>query len=166
MKRLTLIRHGKSSWDDESIADMDRPLNERGLANAPEMGKRLALQGFQPELLLCSPARRTLDTAHLLARETGFPPDHIEVINRLYLASVAELLAIVRLLDDHVDDVWLVGHNPDLLDFANQLTDQPIEKLPTCGVFSAEFDTGTWRKLAMGTGRRVLYDTPKQHQPA
>ncbi|NIV19825.1 MAG: histidine phosphatase family protein, partial [Gammaproteobacteria bacterium] len=70
-KTLYLVRHAKSSWDDPSLADRDRPLNKRGKRNAPDMGQRLAAQGFKPQLIISSPANRARTTAGVIAGELG-----------------------------------------------------------------------------------------------
>lgn len=162
MKRLTLIRHGKSSWDDATLADFDRPLNTRGLRDAPLMGERLALEGLTPELILTSPACRTFDTAQLMAHKVSYPAEQIHTEKHLYLGSVADITAVLHLQDNHVDHIWLVGHNPDLMDFINHFADRPIPKLPTAGVCSLTFDENSWQRLFPGRGRRTFYDTPKR----
>ncbi|MDX1587981.1 MAG: histidine phosphatase family protein [Oleiphilaceae bacterium] len=163
MKQLTLIRHGKSSWDDPSLSDVDRPLNTRGLRESPLMGERLVQKGLLPERILCSPACRTLDTARLMAHKVDFPADEIREEKHLYLGSVADITAVLHLQDDHVDRIWLVGHNPDLMDFINRFADRPIPKLPTAGVCTLRFNEGCWHRcLAPGKGQRIYYDTPKR----
>ncbi|TVP57544.1 MAG: histidine phosphatase family protein [Halomonadaceae bacterium] len=162
MKQLTLIRHGKSSWDDPTLGDIDRPLGPRGLNEAPLMGQRLAAGGLLPDLILCSPACRTLDTARLMAHKVGYSPDRIRIEKHLYLASMADMIAVLHLQDDHLDHLWLVGHNPDLLDLANHFAQQPIPKLPTAAVCTLGFNVGCWHRLAAGQGQRQFYDSPKR----
>ena len=92
MKRLTLIRHAKSSWDDASLPDFDRPLNERGLRDAPKIGVHLAQNSITlPDKIISSPALRGISTACLIAKEIGYPEDTIELEPRLYEASLHQL---------------------------------------------------------------------------
>ena len=111
-KRITLLRHAKSSWKDASLADRDRPLNRRGNKTAPDMGKRLAELGVRPSLLLTSPAKRARETARLIARELNYPLEFIQSESDLYLATPETILQIVARQDNGFNDVMLFGHNP------------------------------------------------------
>ena len=161
MKTLALIRHGKSSWDDPALADIDRPLNPRGMRNAPDMGRRLAERGQKPDLFLTSPARRARDTAGIIAREVDYPESALHIINELYLADTGTLLRVVQELDDACDEAWIVGHNPDLTDFANGLGDFQTNNMPTGAVCRFAFDVSRWGELMPGMGTLREYDTPK-----
>ena len=86
-KRLTLVRHAKSSWDDASAADHDRTLNGRGERDAPMMGQRLLERGARPSLILTSTAKRARKTARLIAKQLGYPIEFIQGESELYLAS-------------------------------------------------------------------------------
>ena len=96
MKKLVLIRHAKSSWKNPGLRDFDRPLNKRGKADAPEMGRRLALRSLMPDRLLSSPAKRAIRTAEIIAGAIGFPAGRISRMDRLYGAGVAELIGILQ----------------------------------------------------------------------
>ena len=85
--RLTLLRHAKSSWEDDRLDDSDRPLNERGERDAPLMGRRLRARGARPTLILTSPAVRARRTAQIVAREIGYPAEFLQREEELYLAS-------------------------------------------------------------------------------
>ena len=122
MKRLYLVRHGKSSWKDPDLPDMERPLNKRGKRDAPRMGKRLNTRGIEVDGILSSPAKRALRTARLIAREIGFPVKTIVVDEAVYTGDVSELLEVVRDMDASLDKVMLFGHNPALTMLANYLT--------------------------------------------
>ena len=99
MKTLFLVRHAKSSRDDLSLSDRDRPLDDRGKQDAPMMGKRLAKRDVKPDLLVSSPALRALTTAQLIAGELGYKRKDIVVDDRLYASSPDDLLAVIRALD-------------------------------------------------------------------
>ncbi|MFO7788516.1 MAG: histidine phosphatase family protein [Halospina sp.] len=159
---LTLIRHAKSGWDDPSLSDFDRPLNERGERDAPEMARRMAARGEYPDHFIASSARRARETALVLAQGTGFPEADIHFERSLYLADTQRLLGTIRNLPDRAREVWLVGHNPDLTDLANLLAGPHTDNLPTCAVFRMAFDGGSWRDVSPGTARLLVYDTPKK----
>ncbi|MFM7274917.1 MAG: SixA phosphatase family protein, partial [Gammaproteobacteria bacterium] len=95
MKRLILCRHAKSSWADPGMADIDRPLNDRGKRDAPEMGRRLRERGVAPDLVVSSGARRARATARRIAAELGIDGDAVTIVERLYEASVATWLAVI-----------------------------------------------------------------------
>ena len=162
MKRLTLVRHAKSSWKDPELSDFDRPLNKRGKHDAPLTGKRLAARGLRPEFIVSSPARRARRTAKLIARELELPDDRLILETEIYDAEAEVLLKVVRALDERWEHVLLVGHNPGLTELGNLLADCGIENIPTCGVLCLDFDTGDWKSLGPRSGTLVFYDTPKK----
>jgi phosphohistidine phosphatase len=162
MKRLTLIRHAKSSWKNSGLADVDRPLNSRGKRDAPRMGAYLARQGIQPDIILASPARRARKTAKLLAGEIPGAAGRILADPALYEAGAAVILERVRALDESWQHVMLIGHNPGLTDFANLLTAIGIDNLPTCAVLVADLDIDFWCETSPGCGRAALYVVPKE----
>jgi phosphohistidine phosphatase len=162
MKRLTLVRHAKSSWKETGLTDHDRPLNKRGKHDAPMMGERLRDQGVSPDLLLSSTAKRARKTAEVIAAAIGYPPEAIAYDERLYLGSVDELLEAIRDLDDDKEHVMLFGHNPGFTALANRVGDATLENLPTCGVYSVELAIDRWKDVGEPTGRLWLYDFPKR----
>src|SRR5450631_3680242 len=114
MKTLILVRHAKSSWEDAALPDKERPLNERGKRDAPDMGKRLAKRDVKPELILSSPARRAFATAKIIAKSLGYKLKNIVVDDRLYPGAADEILNSIHRLDKQLDRVMIVGHNPAL----------------------------------------------------
>ena len=164
MKRLYLIRHAKSSWDDPDLADYERPLNKRGKEEAPMMGKRLKKSKVQPDLILSSPAKRALKTAKIIAKELDFPKKRIVTDEAIYEAGVPALLSVIRNIDDAFQQVLFCGHNPGLTDLAQSLTNVQIDNIPTCGVFCLDFDLPSWKEVADGKGIFVFFDYPKRHE--
>jgi phosphohistidine phosphatase len=162
MKRLTLVRHAKSSWEDPELADFDRPLSKRGKQDAPLMGKRLAGRDLRPELIVSSPARRARKTAKLIARELDLREERLILEAKIYEAEPAVLLEVVRGLDDRLEHVLLVGHNPGLTELGNLLADCGIENIPTCGALCLDFDADDWKSLGPKFGTLVFYDYPKK----
>ncbi|MCO6412673.1 MAG: histidine phosphatase family protein [Thiogranum sp.] len=164
MLQLTLIRHAKSSWNEPNLSDFDRPLNRRGLDNAPMMGRVIKHKGLAFDRMVSSPAQRAITTARLIAAETGYPENAIAIREDLYDASVDTLLECVQSLDAHEPRTALVGHNPGMTQLYNALTGETLDNLPTCAVAVIEFDVEDWRAVHPGLGRSVLLEYPKKHQ--
>lgn len=162
MKRLALVRHAKSSWKYQELTDYERPLNKRGLRDAPEMGRRLAERGFSADLLLSSPAQRALVTARHVAAAISYPLDRIVEEPDFYLASPDTLIARVQSVDtEQTETVMLFGHNPTFTFLANSLGDLSVDNLPTCGIAVFCFDLDHWSELDYGTGQLEFFDYPK-----
>lgn len=164
MKRLTLIRHAKSSWDSPALDDFDRPLNKRGERNAPDMGKRLAKREFLPDLIITSPAKRAYTTARIVAREIGYSRNRIQPDERIYMADPTALTKLVRETPEEVDHVALFGHNPGFTQLTNRLGDVRIDNVPTCGVVCLEFDIDSWRAFPGDGGTLLDFDFPKSQR--
>lgn len=161
-KTLILMRHAKSSWDNPTLDDKDRPLNKRGKRDAPEMGKRLAGDGFTPEVVISSPARRALKTAQSAALELGFEKSDVVIEDNLYSWDSNSALEAIWGLDDKLASVMIVIHNPAITDLVNELTGSDIENIPTSGVAVIGFDAEKWSKVQAGTGELVEFDYPKK----
>lgn len=168
MKKLYLIRHAKSSWDNLAIDDFQRPLNGRGIKDAPRMGKRLKERSLTADLVLSSPAKRALDTCLIITKILGFSKEKINTDKRLYHASEEELLRIIRELKDHPNDeeenVLLFGHNPGLTNFANQLLNEHIQNIPTTGIVAASLSIKKWQEVDWGCGKLLFFDFPKSNE--
>ena len=162
LRSLTLIRHAKSSWDHPELQDFDRPLNRRGLKNAPMMGQRLAAANYRADMIISSPARRAITTAESIAAEIGFDPDHIVQNPLVYGASPGALTEVVTGIDDRFRHVALVGHNPGITLLCNILGDSRIDNLPTCGIARMEFDAHNWEDVSGQDGHLVEFDYPKK----
>jgi phosphohistidine phosphatase len=161
MKTLFLVRHAKSSRDDPSLPDRDRPLDDRGRQDAPKMGKRLAKRDVKTDVLLSSPALRALTTAQLIAEEIGYKRKDIVVDDRLYASSADDLLAVIRALDKKLNRVMLFGHNPEVTDLAHWLSSEIID-MPTSAVAEFDFDTKAWSDIGEVKPAKVIFDYPKR----
>jgi phosphohistidine phosphatase len=159
-KTLYLMRHAKSSWADMSLGDFDRPLNQRGQRDAPEMGRRLKNRGVKPDIILCSPAQRARQTAGLLIRELEGDMDDIQFDERIYEASLDTLLNLIRSLPEGCTSVMVIGHNPSMGWLANQLSGFQIEKMPTCAVAAFELASFSWRDMGAENARLLDFDYP------
>jgi phosphohistidine phosphatase len=163
VKTLILVRHAKSSWKHPNLPDRLRPLNKRGQRDAPMMGERLAKREVALDLIASSPATRAMATAETIARKISYPEEDIRADERLYGASAFELLEIIQELDDHLDRVMLVGHNPGLTGLVNDLGCD-IDNAPTCGVVELAFDIDSWAHISETDPSCVDFDYPKNPQ--
>lgn len=161
MKTLILIRHAKSSWDQIGIDDFDRPLNERGKKDAPEMAKRLKDKGMELDHLISSPAKRARKTARYFAEEFGFKKDEISLIDELYGASRSEFLKVVSEIDDRKNTVALFSHNPGITEFASSLTNIRVDDMPTCAMFALQVETANWKNFSGAAKKFLFFDYPK-----
>ncbi len=167
MKKLTLLRHAKSSWDDTRLADHDRPLARRGLRDAPRMGERLAKRGLKPDLMLTSSATRARETAELVQAQLNNAPIALRIEPRIYLARPGELLAVIASVEDAVGSLVVIGHNPGFTQLANMLLpDLELLNMPTAGVVCIECDIPSWGEIDAGSRRLEFYDFPKNPEPA
>ncbi len=162
MKTLSLLRHAKSSWSDPSLSDNERPLNKRGQRDAPVMGERIAESSIRPSLILSSPAVRAWTTARIIANEISYPREFLQREDRLYLASVSEIVAVLSAQDLGFNSIMIVGHNPGLTEFANLLVPGITDNVPTCGIVAVDADTDTWDFTETPDCELTLYDYPKR----
>ena len=144
MKTLILVRHGSAEAYNSVPQDIDRELVEIGRLQSGEMGKRLSCRKLIPDLISCSPAIRAGSTAELLAEELGYLVENIMMDRRLYGMGVVKMAKLIFDLDDGLDTVMLVGHNPEMEELANQIAPGLIKQLPTCGCVIINFDVEMW----------------------
>jgi len=156
MKTLYVLRHAKSSWDNAELADFDRPLNDRGESTAPFMGELMAANGFEPEVIVSSPAARARRTAQL-AKEGANMPAEIVYDNRIYEASSRTLQAVAASIDDRFESAMLVGHNPGMEGLVRLLTGRS-EEMPTAALAVIDLDIERWAEIDSGLGhlRRLI----------
>ncbi|WP_207491715.1 SixA phosphatase family protein [Aridibaculum aurantiacum] len=160
MKKLLLIRHAKSSWDFYN-EDFDRPLNDRGHKNAPEMAKRLLKQDIKIDAFVSSPAVRALSTAEYFAKAYDVKSKHIITIPSLYHAAPEIFYSVIEELDDELKTVAIFSHNPGITEFANEQTNTRIDNLPTCGIFAIKADIKHWTEFRNGDKDLWFFDYPK-----
>ncbi len=161
MKHLWLIRHAKSSWSHTDLADHDRPLGERGLRDAPRMGRLLKDRGLLPDALVSSTAVRALSTARLIAHELNYPLTDIHLDARIYEATESRLLVVVRELDPAWEQVCMFGHNPGFTYLSNEFKGEYIDNVPTCGIVHIQMDVKSWKEVAPGSGTIRHFFYPK-----
>jgi phosphohistidine phosphatase len=165
MKNLFLIRHAKSSWDDSTLDDHERPLNQRGKDNAPIMAKRLQKLRVKPDMLFSSTALRAASTAQVFAKHLDFPQPKISFDPNLYLASAGMLQDYVSKIENSLNSVLIFGHNPGLTLLVAQVWGLPINNIPTCGIVSLKFGSSTWEGASSQLPSGATFDFPKNSAP-
>lgn len=173
MKTLTLLRHAKSGWDDPVARDFDRPLNKRGEKAANVIGNWMRRQKMTFDHVVASPAVRVIDTIDQIENsygELGEPKWE----RRIYLASSASLMDVLRETDDAFGSVLMIGHNPGLEDLILELVrerqDDPLralvyEKYPTAAVAEITLDIASWANIEKNKGTLTRYIRPRDLDP-
>ncbi|MFF8729303.1 SixA phosphatase family protein [Streptomyces sp. NPDC015171] len=164
-RRVVLMRHSKADWSDQD--DHERPLSERGLRDAPVTGRWIAGSGVVPDLALCSTAVRCRDTWKLVQPELSQRPRTVHD-ERLYEASLGELIAVLNEVPDDVSDLVVVGHNPGMHALADALAGEVDGDLlarmnrsgfPTSAIAVLTF-SGSWKAVEHGSGHLVAFWSP------
>lgn len=158
MKNLLLIRHAKSSWP-LNLPDFDRPLDERGNADAEKMAKFLMINHYNIDCFLSSPSKRTTETLFYFTKQ--FPSAAIEYIKELYHPQSQTLLDIVLRGDDRFSSIAIVSHNNGISDFASDLVPQYLH-FPTCGIADIEIDCQYWSQLEIAPKKLKSFLIPKE----
>ncbi|MCR6722202.1 MAG: histidine phosphatase family protein [Chitinophagaceae bacterium] len=161
MKSLLLIRHAKSSWENFSVPDFDRPLNDRGKRDAPMMAERLKLKNVVADKVLVSTAKRARKTAEHFIEAWNTKESAIEFRDELYLASPSAFKKVLSKLPDTDNCVAVFSHNHGLTEFANDLTDVAIDNIPTCGIFAIHIKSDKWSDFAEAEKEFWFFDAPK-----
>ncbi len=161
MKQLLLIRHAKSSWDDPSQNDFDRPLNKRGNKDAPLMAEHLLDKKIRIDAFLSSPAERALSTCIYFAKAFDVKKKEIIQVPELYNAQVENFYKVISEFENSFDTIALFSHNPGITEFVNELTTVHIDDMPTCSIFAVKADIKKWEEFTEGEKLFWFYDYPK-----
>ncbi len=163
MRTLYLIRHAKSSWGNPGLRDHDRPLNDRGLHDAPKMAQLLVKQGIMPDLIISSPAKRAITTAIIFAEAFKLDPGGVKREPEIYEAFPQDIHLIISQLPDSATTVLLFGHNPTFTEVANRYIENDfIENLPTCGIVKISSTADSWRAFYEGNSTITACYFPKE----
>jgi phosphohistidine phosphatase len=157
MKNLLLIRHAKATHESGYV-DFDRPLKQSGMQDALFMANVLKRQASIPEIIVTSPALRTLITAQIFAEHLHLPAADTDT--RIYDASEHTLVNVINNLPNEYNFIGLVGHNPGISQLLHYLTGQ-IRDVPTCAIALISFDNDDWRSISTEDGHLTFYDSPK-----
>ncbi len=163
MKSVILIRHVKSDHSN-MLADIDRPIRNDRKEDAKEVAKDIKKRGDSPQHLICSPAKRTLQTASLLAHSWDYPEKKIAIAESLYECTANDILNLIKNTDEKFDTIAIVCHNPAITDFVNQYSDARIDNVPTTGAVKVDFGKGKWKEIK--TGKLNWFLSPKQLKAA
>ena len=162
MKTLLIIRHAKSSWDIGSLNDFERPLNDRGKKDAPEMAQRLLNRKINIDAFISSPAKRAKKTAELFCTVYNKKEEDIIFISALYHANTDAFYETIKNTDDRFNTIAVFSHNPGITSFVNELASSvKIDNMPTCGIFVVKVDVDKWKDFASATKEFLFFDYPK-----
>ena len=153
-RTMYVLRHTKSSWDNDALSDYDRPLAPRGLRHGKRLARHFANEHVRPDVVLCSSARRAQETLAQIAHSLGTPS--VRMLDELYGADVADVLGFVRDLDDTFTSVLVIGHNPCIAELA-----QASEKIPTGALATLRWDAESWEDVRPGEAEVVSIVSPK-----
>ena len=162
MKRLIIVRHAKSSWEYPELTDYDRPLNKRGLRNAPQMAKYLHDIIANPGVFYSSPAKRALETAKIFAREYKVSEEKIIESDHLYLPGMDDFSAFFDKVEDKIEAIILFSHNPGLINLVDRLTGESFDNIPTCGIAMVSLEVEKWSNAIDVGGVLDGYHYPKE----
>jgi phosphohistidine phosphatase len=156
MKKLILVRHGKSSWE-EDLPDHDRPLKKRGFKDAQLVINAFKLYYQKPVKMISSSANRALTTAKLFKEGLAVPDEDFRVLKDLYTFDISELLEIIKQQDNQIDKFMFFGHNPAMTQLVNFLGDDQLDNLPTTGLVVIDFETEKWSEIKNGKTLMTLF---------
>lgn len=166
MRRLWLLRHAKSSWEDAGLDDHDRPLAARGRDAAARQARFLAREGIRPSLVVCSSALRARETLAIVLPSLGTDLT-VRIDPAGYTFDADRLLALVRGLPDQHPEVMVIGHNPAFEELATVLAREGDglealrEKYPTAGLAGLVFEAGRWSDVGPAGGRLETFVVPR-----
>lgn len=164
MKTIYIVRHAKSSWEHEGIADIDRPLKKRGITDSHMLSKLLNKKISKPEIFLSSSANRALHTAMIFAANFNFPLSNLVIKKSLYSFSDGYLVKSIMALDDALDSAIIFSHDHGINTFVNKYGNKLIPHVPTAGVIGIQFDTKHWKSIKPKHGKTVLVEFPKHYR--
>jgi len=163
-KVLHVVRHAKSSWDNDGIADIDRTLKPKGIRNAYETARKLKLINHIPDVIVSSPADRALHTAIIFARVFQFPLKDLQINDVLYEFSKDHILEFVKDFDNTKHSLMIFGHNPDMTNLVNYFIKKSVNEIPTSGVTTLQFSCNTWKDIAPENMDKHLFYFPSKEE--
>ena len=161
MKTLLILRHGKSSWKYVDLADHDRPLKGRGKDDAEKIAKLIEDKDLIPQHIISSTAKRAQKTADLVANACDYNAE-IEKDHDLYLAGAEDIAQVLSSVDDRINRLMIVGHNPGLEETLSELTES-FHSLPTCALAHVDLPITSWEDISLdGSAKLVNLWVPRQ----
>ena len=156
MKKLTLIRHAKSSWT-HNLEDHKRPLKKRGIKDANLISNCLRPKFLQPDFVFSSDAERAKQTAQIFVKNLEIDSAIFQLKNELYDFSGYQLINVIKSCDNSISNLLLFGHNHAITAFVNTYGSKNIDNVPTCGLVSIDFNIDKWDDLKQGTTIKTLF---------
>jgi phosphohistidine phosphatase len=163
MKTIYLIRHAKSSWSEIGMSDFDRPLNKKGKKDLPYMANRLKEFGIKPDLILSSPAKRAKRTTKEIAQTIGYNEEDIVYKESLYDSCYTNYRYLLDSIDDKIDSIFIIAHNPTLTDVGEKLSGAILTNIPTCSIVAIAFEVESFKDITEESGKILFFDYPKKH---
>lgn len=160
-KTLYIVRHAKSSWADMSMTDKQRPLNSRGEKAAPLMALHCRQMGYLPDAIISSTAVRAYSTAAVFKEVLGISDEYYKTYDSLYHAPAHTYFETCYELEDGLASVMLFGHNPGITYLANEVSEQYIDNVPTCGLLVIKSTAEQWVDVHPSNSRLMLMQVPK-----
>ena len=162
MKTVLLIRHGKSDWK-AGIKDIERPLNARGIKNSETMAKVIQQTRVLPQILFYSIAKRTEQTAFLLAKYLNFESNNMIACPELYLCQPEAIYDLIHFAPTPIDTIAIIGHNPAITEVAGSLGNDRALHMPTLAISQLMFETNEWKDVNRYSCIGHQLFTPKNH---
>lgn len=160
MKTLVIVQHGEAGRDDVALADTQRPLTPRGRHETAAAVTKFISLGRQPDAVVASPAKRALDTADVWLKELKIPAETLRVVPEIYEAERTDILRIVYQLDDSIDTVVLVGHDPGVTALLHHLVGRGVEKMRLSSFAVIAINVDRWDRVALRESELVHYYAP------
>ena len=161
MKKLYLMRHSKSAWENEAVTDFERPLNERGRKDAPVMAKWIKQNEFEFDYIVSSPATRTLITCRIVLEYLEIPFSQINIDERLYEGNVEDVVGLIQEFPNDLESAILFGHNPTIHNLAIFLAKFKYEHVKTSSFIEIVLDIENWADVLSGCGVVSHFVYPK-----
>lgn len=159
-KSLVILRHAKSSWEEDDKSDFDRTLKPRGINDIVKIASEVKSQLSEFNAIFSSSANRAVHTAILFAKTVGIPTEKIRIIDSLYETHVVNVLNFVNALPNELQKVVIVGHNPTSTDFINLFVDEQIDNLPTSGLVKIDFNAESWESISKQNVSNIFIRVP------
>ncbi len=162
VKQVCFVRHAKSSWIHPELSDFDRPLDKRGLHDAPMMALKMYDLGLIPDHIITSAANRAKTTASFFRDQAKLSEDKFVITEQIYEAGQEAVYEALRAAPDDADFVFVFGHNPTFTYIANAIAGVSIDNVPTCGVVHAQLFISSWKDFRPDIAGFIGFHYPKQ----
>jgi len=161
MKTLILVRHAKSAWPDVSVPDYERPLENQGVEDSIQIGKYLKTKVPNPDYIITSGAKRTLETAQIISKELFNQPITLNINKLIYGASINEMRNLIKNFNQKYKNIMVVGHNPTMTLLINEISNANIDHMPELGTAIINYNINHW-KDCKAPGELVEFIYPKK----